>query len=107
MTVADEVGSGGIGARAGARTFSGQLWRWLLWLWIALAITGAFVYAPAARDFVGESSRILFFHVPMAWVSFLAFVVGGIWAVGYLLRRNPDHDHAALAAVEIGLLFCA
>ena len=86
---------------------AGLVWRWLLWGWIAAVIAGAFLYAPAARDFVGESSRILFFHVPMAWVSFVAFIAAGAWAIAYLLRRNPDHDHASLAAVEIGLLFCA
>jgi heme exporter protein C len=84
-----------------------QTWRWLLWLWIALAIVGAFVYAPLAKDFLGQSSRILFFHVPMAWASFVAFVAAGIWSALYLWRRNPDDDRAALAAVEIGLVFCA
>ena len=103
MTVAtDQVGS----ARSAhsARTTDaatatagglGLALRWLLWLWIALAIAGGFLWAPAARDFVGESSRILFFHVPMAWVSFVAFVTAGVWAVVYLLRRGQDHDHAA------------
>ncbi len=115
MTVAtDQVGSARSAHRArtadAATTTAsglGLALRWLLGLWIALAITGGFLWAPAARDFVGESSRILFFHVPMAWVSFVAFVTAGVWAVIYLLRRNADHDHASAAAVEIGLLFCA
>ena len=34
---------------------------WLLWLWIAAVIVGAFYYAPLAAGFIGESSRILFF----------------------------------------------
>jgi heme exporter protein C len=86
---------------------AGLAWRWLLWAWMTLTIAAAFLYAPAARDFVGESSRILFFHVPAAWVSFVAFLAAGGWAVGYLLRRDADFDRASLAAVEIGLLFCA
>jgi heme exporter protein C len=80
-------------------------WRWLLWLRIALAIAGAFFYAPLAKDFLGQSSRILFFHVPMAWASFVAFVTAGAWSVVYLWRRQADHDRAAAAAVELGLLF--
>lgn len=80
-------------------------WRWALWLWIALAILGAFFYAPLAQDFIGQSSRILFFHVPMAWASFVAFLTAGVWSVLYLARRRADDDRAAAAAVELGLLF--
>jgi len=84
------------------------IWRalgWLLWLWIALAIVGAFLWAPLAQAFIGQSSRILFFHVPMAWASFVAFLAAGVWSVLYLVRRDADHDRAAAAAVELGLLF--
>jgi heme exporter protein C len=80
-------------------------WRWALWVWIALAIAGAFFWAPLAQDFIGQSSRILFFHVPMAWVSFVAFLAAGIWSVLYLWKREPGHDRAAAAAVELGLVF--
>jgi heme exporter protein C len=83
-----------------------NLLRWLLWLWIALAIVGAFLYAPLAKDFLGQSSRIQIFHVPMAWGSFVAFKTAGVWSLLYLGKRQPDHDRAAEAAVEVGLLFC-
>ncbi|MCL4837923.1 MAG: cytochrome c biogenesis protein CcsA [Thermoanaerobaculia bacterium] len=80
---------------------------WLLWLWLALVIWAAFFYAPLAEGFVGQSSRILFFHVPMAWVSFVAFLAAGAWSIRFLAggRRERD-DHAAEAAVQLGLLFC-
>lgn len=78
---------------------------WLLWLWIAAVILGAFFYAPLAAGFVGESSRILFFHVPMAWVSFVGFLAAGVWSALYLWKRQPRHDRAAAAAVELSLLF--
>lgn len=80
---------------------------WLLWAWIAAVIWAAFFYAPLAAGFVGNSSRILFFHVPMAWVSFVAFVAAGAWSVRYLAgARDPGHDRAARVAVELGLVFC-
>lgn len=80
---------------------------WLLWLWIAAVIVGAFHYAPLAEGFLGHSSRILFFHVPTAWVSFIAFIAAGIWSILYLARgRRERHDRAAAAAVELGLVFC-
>lgn len=79
---------------------------WLLWLWISLVIVGAFYYAPLAQGFIGQSSRILFFHVPMAWVSFVAFIAAGIWSLLYLFRgRRPRHDTAAAVAIQLGLVF--
>jgi heme exporter protein C len=83
-----------------------NLLAWLLWLWISAVIVGAFLYAPLAQGFIGESSRILFFHVPMAWVSFVAFIASGVWSLLFLYRgRQARHDRAAAAAVELGLLF--
>jgi heme exporter protein C len=79
---------------------------WGLWLWIALTIYGAFDYAPLAAKFIGQSSRILFFHVPMAWSSFVAFIAAGVYSLLYLFSgRRQRHDLAARAAVELGLLF--
>ena len=78
---------------------------WLLWLWMSLVIVGAFFYAPAAEHFrVPGSSRIVFFHVPMAWTSFLAFIAAAVWSLMYLVRRNPRHDRSAAVAIQIGLL---
>lgn len=79
---------------------------WLLWLWISLCIAGAFLYAPLAAGFIGESSRILFFHVPLAWGAFVAFLTAGVLSVRYLWRRRMEDDRAAAAAVQVGLLFC-
>lgn len=79
---------------------------WMLWLWMALVILGAFFYAPVAASFrVPGSSRIVFFHVPMAWSSFLGFIAAAVWSVMYLVRRNPAHDRSAAIAVQLGLLF--
>jgi heme exporter protein C len=79
---------------------------WLLWLWISVVIVGAFYYAPLAMGFIGESSRILFFHVPMAWASFLGFIAAAVWSARYLFGgRKPAHDRAAAVAIELGLVF--
>jgi len=79
---------------------------WVLWLWITVVIVGAFLYAPSAEGFIGESSRILFFHVPMAWVSFIAFMHAGVASIAYLSTRNERSDRSASSAVEIGLIYC-
>lgn len=89
---------------------------WLLWLWISTVIVGAFYYAPLAQGFggydqasgsdPGHASRILYFHVPMAWVAFVAFIAAGVWSILYLTRgRRYEDDLRASAAVELGLVF--
>ena len=65
----------------------------------------AFLWPEPAEGFLGESSRIVFFHVPCAWTSALAFLVAAGFSVAYLARRNPWHDDVAAAAVKLGLLF--
>jgi heme exporter protein C len=83
-----------------------KIWPWLLWLWISAVIVGAFAYAPPAEGFIGKSDRILFFHVPMAWASFVGFVTAGVWSALYLFgRRDSRRDRSALAAVALGLVF--
>ena len=79
---------------------------WSLWLWMSLCIVGAFLWAPLAEGFLGESSRILFFHVPVAWVSFVAFMTAGIASAKYLVRPTEGADRTARSAVELGLAFC-
>jgi len=83
----------------------------LLWLWMAVVIWAAFAWAPLAMGFKGESSRILFFHVPMAWVSFVAFMTAGVQSVRYLMSareaKDARFDLSAAAAIEIGIVFAA
>ena len=55
-----------------------------LGLAMAAIIWGAFLYARPAESFVGESSRIVFFHVPMAWIATLAFLLAAIHSAVYL-----------------------
>lgn len=86
---------------------------WLLWLWISGVILAAFLYAPPMAGFDGfygkspESGRILFFHVPTAIVSFIAFLAAAYWSFVYLWKRQREADRASVAAVELGALFCA
>jgi heme exporter protein C len=72
---------------------------------MAAVIVGAFFWPAPAQGFIGESSRIVFFHVPCAWTATLAFLVAAAYSAAYLARRNPKHDDVAAAAVRLGLLF--
>ena len=79
--------------------------KWVLLLWMTVVIWAAFFYVPAANKFIGESSRIVFFHVPTAWVAVLAFLISCIASVMYLRRRDPRDDIRATVSAGLGLLF--
>src|SRR6202163_2894806 len=82
-----------------------KLLKLLLLPYMAAVIIGAFLWPAPAQGFIGQASRIVFFHVPCAWTSTLAFLVAAGYSLAYLVRRNPWHDDIACAAVRIGLLF--
>jgi heme exporter protein C len=77
----------------------------LLGIYMAAFTGAAFLWPEPAKGFIGESSRIVFFHVPCAWVASLAFIVAAVYSLAYLMRRNPSHDVLAASAVRLGLLF--
>ena len=77
----------------------------LLFPYMTAIIVGAFLWPAPAQGFIGESSRIVFFHVPCAWTSALAFLVAAGFSAAYLAHRNPRHDDVAAAAIRLGLLF--
>ncbi len=71
---------------------------------ILVAIPMAFLYAP--EDQVqGPPQRIFYFHVPIAWIGMLAFVVMAIASVVYLWKRDERWDWVARASAEIGTVF--
>src|SRR5215468_8737165 len=79
--------------------------KWLLLPYFSAFLAAAFLWPKPAQGFVGESSRIVFFHVPCAWTATLAFLVAAAYSAAYLARREPKYDDVAAAAVRLGLLF--
>lgn len=64
----------------------------------------AFLYAPP--DAVqGNVQRIMYIHVPMAWVAYLAFFVVFVSSIGYLWRKTRGWDIVAHASAELGVMF--
>jgi heme exporter protein C len=98
------------GTAAGNRSFSAKnhpvrVAKALLLPYMAAVIAAAFLWPEPAQGFIGESSRIVFFHVPCAWTASLAFLVAAGYSVAYLAKRDPRYDDLAAAAVRLGLLF--
>ncbi len=69
----------------------------------ALAINQAFL---APDDYQqGATVKIMFIHVPAAWLGLFAWVLMSVAALGTLVWRHPLADVAAKAAAPIGAAF--
>lgn len=66
---------------------------------------GLFVVRPDALQ--GEVQRLMYVHVPTAWVAMLAFFVVFVTSVLYLIQRDERWDLVAVASAEVGVLFTA
>ena len=54
----------------------------------------------------GETVRIMFVHVPAAWLAMFGYMLIAIAALGTLIWRHPLADVAAKTAAPIGATFC-
>lgn len=67
-----------------------------------LAAYGIFFVAPEDAD-QGIIQKIFYFHVSIAVVGLLAFVVGAIYGIRYLRSREERFDEISSIAIGIGL----
>ena len=61
--------------------------------------------ASPADDVQGDLVRIMYVHVPSAWLAYTAFFVTFIGSLVYLVTRNLKADRVAAASAEIGVFF--
>ena len=76
------------------------------WLAIALIAVGSvlgLVVLPADA-LQGEVQRLLYVHVPVAWVMMLAFFVVFLMSILYLVQRRLKWDLLAVSAAELGVV---
>ncbi len=66
----------------------------------------AFIWSPPER-ILGESSRILYIHVPVAWITYLSFTVSLGASILYLIKRDGRFDVMAEVGVALGLIYGA
>lgn len=75
-------------------------------LLLLTAWTHVFLLVPTERT-MGVIQRIFYIHLPSAFICFLAFFLVFLASLLYLLTRNLAWDRVAVAAAEIGVVFCA
>ena len=83
----------------------------LPYLWVltaalfALGLYGAFVTSPADYQ-QGETVRIMYIHVPAAWIAIYAYGLMAIASAIAIIFRHPLADAAAKTAAPLGAVFC-
>jgi heme exporter protein C len=79
--------------------------------WLDLAAIGtlatAFVTALVVpgEQTQGDLARIIFVHVPAAWLAYLAFGVTLLGSIAYLATKKIRWDRLAAASAEVGVYF--
>jgi heme exporter protein C len=79
--------------------------------WLAVATLVAFAFGISQAYFApddyqqGATVKIMFIHVPAAWLGTFAWVLMSIAGLGTLVWRHPLADVAAKAAAPIGAAF--
>jgi heme exporter protein C len=71
----------------------------------ATAVLALLVVPPDAEQ--GDVQRLMYVHVPAAWLAFLSFGVVFAASVAYLRTGRIHWDRIAVASTEIGVVFCA
>ncbi len=85
---------------------SGRILPWLGGLTALLFIVGLSMSFTTEGDYQqGETVRIMYVHVPAAWLSMMCYSVMAISAIGTLVWRHPLADVSHKAAAPLGAAF--
>jgi heme exporter protein C len=74
----------------------------------ALVVLALFGLWGAPEDSVqGDAQRLMYLHVPAAWIAYVAFAVTAVSSALWLWSRtrNPVWDRVAGASAELGVIF--
>jgi heme exporter protein C len=70
----------------------------------AVSVWMIFIYTSIEPQ-IGFSQKIFYFHVPSAWIAYMAFAVAAVGSVIYLIKRNVFWDALAFSSIETGMVF--
>lgn len=81
--------------------------RWIIILGMAVATVGSFMVGPAKGFLEPDLFRIVFFHLPCAFIATIYFFIGAFHSLRTLKSTGPvqlEHDVRATTANEIAML---
>lgn len=79
---------------------------WLTGAAIAAAMFAIFLYVPTEKT-EGMVQRIMYFHIPSAWLAFFAFFIVFVCSILFLWKKEREWDIYAHASAEVGIVFCS
>ncbi len=86
--------------------FAERVLPWLIGLTVLAFAAGLYLTQGAPDDYQqGATVKIMFLHVPTAWLSMFGWIVMSIAALGTLVWRHPLADVAGKAAAPLGAAF--
>ena len=80
------------------------MFRVLIIVLTAALFAAVFFLVPPAEG-LGDYVRLVFFHVPAAWVSVLAFLLSAWWALRFLRCRRERFDALSARSARLGFFF--
>lgn len=93
-----------------------MIWKIVLFLLIAFVSIAGITFPIVAHpehwyEFplimgLGENAKIIFFHVPTAWLTVIAFFMSTVYSVKYLRNKDLVDDIKAHSAAQLGMVFC-
>ena len=85
---------------------SGQLLPWVSALACVLIAAGLYMAFTAPLDYQqGHAAKIMYVHVPAAWLSMFGYALVAASSFGLLVFRHPLADVSAKSAAPIGAVF--
>ncbi len=86
---------------------AGAVLPWLTGLTVILLLFGLYLaFFVAPEDYQqGQTVKIMFIHVPSAWIAMMGYSLIAVASIGSLIWRHPLADVAAKAAAPIGACF--
>ncbi len=97
---------GTLASPAGVLAFAGRALPWVAGAAAVTLAAGLWLAFRAPPDYQqGETVRIMYVHVPCAWLGMAAYVAMAVSALGTLVWRHPLADVAARAAAPLGAVF--
>ena len=79
---------------------------WLAGLSAVILVAGCYLAFSAPEDYQqGTTVRIMYLHVPFAWLAMMCYTIMALAALGTLVWRHPLADVSLKAAAPIGAVF--
>ena len=79
---------------------------WLTGITFVAAMAAIFLFVPTEKT-EGPIQRIMYLHIPSAWLSFFAFFIVFASSILFLWKKEREWYIYAHASAEIGVIFCS